>query len=118
MNGILNNESGTSEPFTGTTTMQRTTELSHEDESIYLHMVPSSNNTLSTMTGSRSIIRRVPLKEPYPMQNHSQLSGQEYDFLNMSRMNLRRLQFSLRFADGTLVPARGHTSFFNFIRGY
>lgn len=111
MNGILNNESGLSEPFTGTTTMQRTTELSHEDESIYLHMVPSSNNTLSTMTGSRSIIRRIPLKEPYPMQNHSQLSGQEYDFLNMSRMNLRRLQFSLRFADGTLVPARGHTSF-------
>ena len=111
LNGILNNESGESTVFSGTVTMQRTTELTHEDECVYLHMVPSANNTLSCMTGSRTIVRRIPLKEPYPMQNHSQLSGQEYDFLNMSRMNLRRLQFSLRFADGTLVPPRGHVSF-------
>ena len=111
MNGILNNESGASDSFTGTTTLQLITDLSHDDEAIYLHMVPCGNNTLSAMTGSRTIVRRIPMKEPYPMQNHSQLSGQEYDFLNMSRMNLRRLQFSLRFADGTLVPARGHVSF-------
>ena len=111
LNGILNNESGTSESFTGTTTVKKTTDLSHDDESIYLHMLPCGNNTLSSMTGSRSIVRRIPLKEPYPMQNHSQLSGQEYDFLNLSRMTLRRVQFSLRFADGTLVPPRGHTSF-------
>ena len=111
VNGILNNDDGISTPFTTTTTMRQTTELTHEDECVYLHMVPSANNTLSCMTGSRTIVRRIAMKEPYPMQNHSQLSGQEYDFLNVSRMNLRRLQFSLRFADGTLVPARGHTSF-------
>ena len=111
LNGILNNESGESQVFTTSSTMRKTTELTHEDEVVYLHMVPGGNNTLSCMTGSRTIVRRIALKEPYPMQCHSQLSGQEYDFLNMSRMNLRRLQFSLRFADGSLVPARGHVSF-------
>ena len=111
LNGILNNESGESDTFTSSVTMRITTELTHDDEVLYLHMVPGGNNTLSCMTGSRTIVRRIPLKEPYPMQCHSQLSGQEYDFLNMSRMNLRRLQFSLRFADGSLVPARGHVSF-------
>ncbi len=60
--------------------------------------------------GARDIVRRVPMEAPYPDQNHSILPGQEYDFLNMSRMQLRRLSNSLRFADGTLLPPRGHTS--------
>ena len=60
---------------------------------------------------SRTIVRRVPLKEPYPMTNHDQQSGQEFDFLNVSGMQLRRLQFQLCFADGTVIPPRGHVSF-------
>ena len=112
INGILNNESGVSEVFTTSNTMRKATDLTYEDECVYLHMVPSANNTLSCMgTPSRTIVRRIPMKEPYPMQNHNQQSGQEFDFLNVSSMQLRRLQFTLTFADGSVVPPRGHVSF-------
>ncbi len=70
------------------------------------------NKTLSCMgRPSRTIVRRVPLKEPYPKTNHDQQSGQEFDFLNVSGMQLRRMQFQLCFADGTIIPPRGHVSF-------
>ena len=112
INGILNNESGVSEVFTTSNTMRKATDLTYEGECVYLHMVPSANNTLSCMgTPSRTIVRRIPMKEPYPMQNHNQQSGQEFDFLNVSSMQPRRLQFTLTFADGSVVPPRGHVSF-------
>ena len=63
------------------------------------------------MTGARDIGRRIPLGAPFPAQNHHELHSHEFDFLNFSRMSLRRLRFQLTFADGTLLPARGHTSF-------
>ena len=94
-------------------TFRRTSEVSYEDEVVYLHMTPSANQTLSCMgRPSRTIVRRVPLREPYPMQNHDQQSGQEFDFLNVSGMQLRRIQFQLTFADGTIVATNGgHVSF-------
>ena len=61
--------------------------------------------------GVRDIVRRIPLGAPFPNQNHDVLMAHEYDFLNFSRMQLRRIQFSLRFADGTLLPPIGHTNF-------
>ena len=79
----------------------------------YLHMFPSHNSTLSCMgnAGARNIVARIPLPAKYPAQNHHQIMGMEYDFLSFSLMALRRLSFSLRFADGTLLPAVGQTSF-------
>ena len=76
-------------------------------------MTPAPNSTLSCMgnAGARNIVSRVPLPAKYPAQNHHHLMGMEYGFLDFSRMSLRRLSFSLRFADGTLLPAVGHTSF-------
>jgi len=112
MNGILNNETGVSEVFNESNTFRRTSEVSYEDEAVYLHMIPSANQTLScTGRPYKTIVRRVPLKEPHPMQNHDQQSGQEFDFLNVSGMQLRRIQFQLTFADGTIVPPRGRVSF-------
>ncbi len=61
--------------------------------------------------GARNIVSRIPLAAKFPAQNHHLLYSHEYDFLNFSRMSLRRLSFSLRFADGTLLPAIGHSSF-------
>ena len=76
-------------------------------------MTPAPNSTLSCMgnAGARNIVSRIPLPAQYPAQNHHQLFSHEYDFLNMSRMSLRRVSFSLRFSDGTLLTAIGHTSF-------
>ena len=112
MNALINNETGISETFDTSTTFRRTTEITFDDEVVYLHMIPSANQTISYMgRPSRTIVRRIPLKEPYPMTNHDQQSGQEFDFLNVSGMQLRRLQFQLTFADGTIVPPRGHVSF-------
>ena len=87
--------------------------LSHQDETAYLHMTPSPNSTLSCMhpAGVRNIVRSIPLSAPFPEQNNSHIFGMEYDFLNFSRMSLQRLKFSLRLADGQLLPAIGHTSF-------
>merc|ERR1711907_402419 len=112
VNGILNNETGVSEVFNVSNTFRRTSEVSYEDEAVYLHMTPSANQTLSCMgRPSRTCIRRVPLREPYPMMTHDRQSGQEFDFLNVSGMQLRRIQFQLTFADGTIVLPRGHFSF-------
>jgi len=61
--------------------------------------------------GARDIVRRIPLGATYPNQNHDTLMAHDADFLNFSNMQLQRLQFSLRLADGTLLPPRGHTSF-------
>ena len=111
MNGILNNETGVSEVFNVSNTFRRTSEVSYEDEVVYLHMTPSANQTLSCMgRPSRSIIRRVSLREPYPMTTHDHASGQEFDFLDVSGMQLRRIRFQLTFADGTTVPPRSHIS--------
>ena len=86
------------------------TEISIEDEAIYLHAEGnlSNNGTLSSMTGSRDIIRRIPINQP--MQVHSQLSGQENDFMICSRMQLKHVHFSRRFANGRLLPDFGHCS--------
>ena len=73
-------------------------------------MSPSPNSTLSCMTGARDIVRRIPLAAKYPSQNHSELFAHDYDFLNVSRMSLKRLHFQLTLADGTILPHRGHTS--------
>ena len=61
--------------------------------------------------GVRNIVRRIPLGATYPDQNHDQLMAHDADFLNFSRMQLQTLHFSLRLADGTILPALGHTSF-------
>ena len=115
INGILNHEQGTSQPITNTQAQQFTvgTTPSHQDECAYLHMDPSPLSTLSCMgnPGVRDIVSRIPLSAKYPDQNHHFTFGLEYDYLNFSRRSLRRLKFSLRFADGTLLPPRGHTSF-------
>ena len=112
LNALINNETGVSETFDTSNTFRRTTELSYDDEVVYLHMTPSANQTMSCMgRPSRTIVRRIPLKEPYPMTTHDQQSGQEFDFLDVSRMQLRRMQFQLCFADGTIIPPRGHVSF-------
>ena len=115
INGILNNEHGTSPNITTSSphTFTVGSTLSHQDEAAYLHMSPSPNSTLSCMnpTGIRNIVRRIPLGATYPNQNHDQLMAHDADFLNFSRMQLQKLSFSLRLGDGTLLPPRGHTSF-------
>ena len=112
LNGILNHESGTSEEVSVTSDPAAFTvgELDHQDEAAYLRMTPSPNSTMSCMTGDRSIVRRIPLSAPYPTQNNDALYAHDYDFLNFSRMPLRRLKFQLCLADGTILPPRGHTS--------
>ena len=113
LNGILNNEHGTSEEVSATSDPAAFTvgELDHQDEAAYLRMTPRPNSTLSCMTGARDIVRRIPLSAPFPSQSHSELYAHDYDFLNSSRMPLRRLKFQLCLADGTILPPRGHTSF-------
>ena len=76
-------------------------------------MTPAPNSTLSCMgnAGVRDIVRRIPLPARFPDQNHDVLMAHEFDFHNMSRKSLRRIKFSLRFADGQLLPAIGHTNF-------
>ena len=115
INGVLNNEHGPSEKITTgnphTFTLGSTP--NHQDECAYLHMTPAPNSTLSCMgnAGVRDIVRRIPLPARFPDQNHDLLMAHEYDFLNFSRMSLRRVKFSLRFADGQLLPAIGQTNF-------
>ena len=115
VNGILNNEHGTSVKITNgnAQTLTLGTFPNHNDERANLHMTPAPNSTLPSMgnAGARNIVSRVPLPAKHPAQNHHQLLSYEYDFLNMSRMSLRRVSFSLRFSDGTLLPAIGHISF-------
>ena len=114
VNGILNNEHGTSKTITTSHPQTFTVgTLGHQDEACYLHMNPSPNSTMSCMNpaGVRNIVRRIPLGATYPDQNHDQLMAHDADFLNFSRMQLQTLHFSLRLADGTILPALGHTSF-------
>ena len=115
MNGNLNNEHGASDQITADSpkTFTLGSTPSHQDECAYLHMTPAPNSTLSCMgdAGARNIVSRIPLSAEYPAQNHHQLFSHEYDFLNFSRMSLRRVAFSLRFADGTVLPPIGHSSF-------
>ena len=113
--GVLNIEHGSSLPYSVSQTQPFTVgeTPSHQDECAYLHMTPAPNSTLSYMgnTGVRDIVRRTPLPAKFPNQNHDLLMVHEYYFLNCSRMSLRRVKFSLRFADGQLLPAIGHTNF-------
>ena len=124
LNGILNNEHGTSPSITAIPFAPQTfttgSSLSHQDEAVYLHMSPSPNSTISCMhpAGARDIVRRIPLGAPYPDQNHHDLMAHDADFLNFSRMQLQKLKFTLRFSDGTILPARGHTSFLFFLRSW
>ena len=115
LSGVLNIEHGVSLPYSVSQTQPFTVGevSSHQDECAYLHMTPAPNSTLSCMgnAGVRDIVRRIPLPARFPDQNHDLLMAHEYDFLNMARMSLRRVKFSLRFADGQLLPAIGHTNF-------
>ena len=83
LNGILNNEHGTSDEITTASPQTFTlgTVPSHQDECAYLHMTPAPNSTLSCMgnAGARNIVSRIPLSAKYPAQNHHQLFSHEYD---------------------------------------
>ena len=110
--GFLKNDHGESAEFNNAVSQPFVVgNLDHQDECAYLRMLPASNSTLSCMTGARDIVRRIPLSSPFPQQNHHELHSHEYVFYNFSRMSLRRLQFKLCMADGTILPPRGHTSF-------
>ena len=115
LSGVLNIEHGVSLPYSVSQTQRFTVgeAPSHQDECAYLHMTPAPNSTLSCMgnAGVRDIVRRIPLQAKYPSQNHNLLMAHEYDFWIFARMSLRRVKFSLRFADGQLLPAIGHTNF-------
>ena len=65
------------------------------------NLLDREGRLLTCRHGARDIVRRIPLGAKYPDQNHDVLMAHEYDFLNFSRMQLRRINFSLRFADGT-----------------
>ena len=109
--GFLKNDHGESAEFNNAVSQPFVVgNLDHQDECAYLRMLPASNSTLSCMTGARDIVRRIPLSSPFPQQNHHELHSHEYVFYNFSRMSLRRLQFKLCMADGTILPPRGHTS--------
>ena len=77
LNGILNNEHGSSAKITNASpqTFILGSTPNHQDECAYLHMTPAPNSTLSCMgdAGARNIVSRIPLSAEYPAQNHHQL---------------------------------------------
>lgn len=65
-------------------------------------------NQPQSASGETSIQRRMPVNQPWGSLLHSQHSGTESDYVDVSGQLLTRIKFSLREVKNRVVDLNGH----------
>ena len=78
---------------------------------IYIHTTNLSTYNSLSPNGNKNVIKKIPITTSYGyLQSHFSVLDQ--DFLDVSKMTLKTIDFTLRDVYGNIVPLHGgHVSF-------